>query len=64
MEDLQETFWQLLKDFKARYDKDDDWSQGVKDGIRKCMVIVGVEHQGVEYFAAKVDKVLERQARE
>ena len=43
MDPVQWKLFTLLKEFKLTHTDGDLWSQGVKDGIRKCMMILEVE---------------------
>ncbi len=42
MDKHQYALFMLLKEFKLTHVQGDEWSQGVKDGIRKCMMILDV----------------------
>ena len=42
MDPIQQKLFDLLKEFKLTHKDGDLWSQGVKDGIRKCMMILDV----------------------
>lgn len=54
--DIQSKLLQLHDDFRATHTEGDEWSQGVKDGIRKAMTVSGLD--GWEKFTQKADRRL------